>query len=421
LSTISAINADKAIQADLRQIIFALSDTLDLVAVDDVSNGKRVAIMAAECGKQAGLDQREITFLFDLGLLRDIGVSSTQVHEHLLREFDWVGAQKHCDEGAALIRGVRALADFVEPIRLHHTHWERLESMELSLKTKEHANRIFLADRVNALASPYYGDRSFLLNQASRIREEITMRTKSHFSPLLVMDFLAASAVESFWLNLEPRSVHAYLGQMMKQSATIMTPVRELKCLAGIFGRIVDGKSRYMTNHSLGVSRLARYLAEKSGLDAVTCEKIEIAGLLHDLGKLRIPDEIMEKPGQLNDFERHIMKTHSFETAQILKRIAGFDEISEWVAYDLEEAGNSRQLFQPKSERITLEARIMRVADVLQAMLQDRPFRQALTAEQAGSFLKMLAGKGELDAEIVATVIQDMDGAMLAANPMSAA
>jgi len=53
--------------------------------------------------------------------------------------------------------------------------------------------------------------------------------------------------------------------------------------------------------------------------------------------------------------------------------------------------------------------------------LQDRPFRKALTAEQAGSFLKMLAGKGELDAEIVATVIQDMDGAMLAANPMSAA
>jgi hypothetical protein len=53
--------------------------------------------------------------------------------------------------------------------------------------------------------------------------------------------------------------------------------------------------------------------------------------------------------------------------------------------------------------------------------LQDRPFRQALTAEQAGSFLKMLAGKGELDAEIVATVIQDMDVAMLAADPMSAA
>jgi HD-GYP domain-containing protein (c-di-GMP phosphodiesterase class II) len=153
----------------------------------------------------------------------------------------------------------------------------------------------------------------------------------------------------------------------------------------------------------------------------VTCEKIEIAGLLHDLGKLRIPDEIMEKPGQLNDFERHIMKTHSFETAQILKRIAGFDEISEWVAYDLEEAGNSRQPFQPKSERITLEARIMRVADVLQAMLQDRPFRKALTAEQAGSFLEMLAGKGELDAKIVATVMQDLEGAMLAAKPMSAA
>ena len=85
MSTTPGINPDKGIRADLRQIIFALSDTLDLVAVDDVTDGKRVAIMAAECGKQAELDQREITFLFDLGLLRDIGVSSTQVHEHLLR------------------------------------------------------------------------------------------------------------------------------------------------------------------------------------------------------------------------------------------------------------------------------------------------------------------------------------------------
>lgn len=408
---------DKSIHADLRQIIIALSDTLDLVAVDDVNNGKRVAIIAAECAKQAGLDEWEITFLFDLGLLRDIGVSSTHVHDRLLREFDWKDAQRHCDEGAALICGVRPLSDFVEPIRLHHTPWKELESMEIPGKTKEHANRIFLADRVNALAAPYYGDRAFLLNQATRIREEITTRTTSHFSPLLVMDFLAASAVETFWLNLEPGSVHAYLGQMMKKNSPIMTPVRELKLLAGLFGRIVDGKSRYMSNHSLGVSRLARHLAERMGLDDMTCEKIEIAGLLHDLGKLRIPDEIMEKPGQLNEFERHIVKTHSFETAQILKRIAGFDEISEWVAHDLEEAGSSRYPFQHRPEQIPLEAKIMRVADVLQAMLQDRPFRKALNAEQAGSLLVMMADKGELDAEVVTVLMQDLNNALVAATP----
>jgi len=231
------------------------------------------------------------------------------------------------------------------------------------------------------------------------------------------MDFLAASTVETFWLNLEPGSVHAYLGRMMKKNSPIMTPVRELKLLAGLFGRIVDGKSRYMSNHSLGVSRLARHLAERMGLDDMTCEKIEIAGLLHDLGKLRIPDEIMEKPGQLNEFERHIVKTHSFETAQILKRIAGFDEISEWVAHDLEEAGSSRYPFQHRPEQIPLEAKIMRVADVLQAMLQDRPFRKALNAEQVGSLLVMMADKGELDAEVVTELMQDLNNALVAATP----
>jgi len=419
LSTTPAINSPKPIRADLRQIILALSDTLDLVAVDEVSESKRVAIIAAECGKQAGLDEREITFLFDLGLLRDIGVSSTQVHDQLYRELDWVDAQRHCDEGANLIQGVRALGDFVEPIRLHHTHWERLELMELPLKTKEHANRIFLAERVNALATPYYGDRSLLLKQASHIRDEIKNHTRSHFSPLLVMDFLAASSVESFWLNLEPLSVSTYLRQLMNKSAPIITPVRELKCLAGIFGRIVDGKSPYMTNHSLGVSRLARYLGERSGLDSVTCEKIEIAGLLHDLGKLRIPDEIIEKPGELNDFERHIMKSHSLETVQILKRIAGFDEISEWVAYEMKQTEITGQSYQTNSDKFSLEAKIMRVADVLQAMLQDRPFRKALSAEQVSSFLEMMRANGELDAELVAMIIQDLDAAIYAAKPVA--
>ncbi|GAB6048243.1 HD domain-containing protein [Methyloparacoccus murrellii] len=404
------------IRADLRQIIYALSDTLDLVGVDDVTGGKRVAIIAAECGKQAGLDQHDITFLFDVGLLRDIGVSSTHVHAHLLQEFDWEGVQEHCELGAALLRQVRPLAALAEPVRLHHTRWDRLQQMSLPQRTREQANRIFLADRVNMLAAPYYADRQFLLRHAFAIREAVTARVNTYFSPRLVVDFLAVSAPESFWLNLEPQSVHLYLGQMLKQSAPIMTPMRELRCLAHVFSRIVDAKSPYMTGHSQGVSQLARWLAEHHHLDAETCDKIEIAGLLHDLGKLRIPDEIIEKPGPLDEFERHIMKTHSFETFQILRRVAGFDEIRDWIAYDLERPATSREPFRPQREQLVLEARIMRVADVFQAMMQDRPFRKALPPEHAGTLLEEMAQKGELDGEIVALVLADLPGAMSAAK-----
>lgn len=62
--------------ADLRQVIYALSDALDLVGVDDIAHGKRVGIMAAECGRCMNLSDKQITMLFELGLLHDIGVSS---------------------------------------------------------------------------------------------------------------------------------------------------------------------------------------------------------------------------------------------------------------------------------------------------------------------------------------------------------
>ena len=97
--------APAAIQADLRHVIYALSDALDLVGIDDVAHGKRVGIMAAECARQMGLDDTASTFLFDLGLLHDIGVSSTRVHQHLVGEFDWAGSQDHAIAGHRLLAG----------------------------------------------------------------------------------------------------------------------------------------------------------------------------------------------------------------------------------------------------------------------------------------------------------------------------
>ena len=97
--------------------------------------------------------------------------------------------------------------------------------------------------------------------------------------------------------------------------------------MAEMFSRIVDAKSPFTAEHSLGVARLARFMAERLGVDAINCDKIEIAGLLHDLGKLRVPDEILDKPRGLDERERKIMNAHSFETFQILRHIKGFEEI----------------------------------------------------------------------------------------------
>ena len=93
---------DKEFSFDLRQVVYALSDALDLVGVDDVAHGKRVGIMCANCASVLGWSQEQQDLMFDLGMLHDIGVSSTQTHLHLLQEFAWPGSQEHAELGYQL-------------------------------------------------------------------------------------------------------------------------------------------------------------------------------------------------------------------------------------------------------------------------------------------------------------------------------
>ncbi len=407
---------DLVLHADLRHVIYALSDALDLVGIDDIAHGKRVGIMAAECAQSQGWPRAETAFLFDLGLLHDAGVSSTVTHGHLVTEFDWESSHGHCHVGYELLRDFAPLARMAIPIRYHHTHWSQLCELGVEPQMARWANLIYLVDRVDALAAQHYANGNLLM-QTQRIREQIAGRSGTNFAPELVEIFLAASRSEAFWLNLEARGIQAYLADMLAQSQPYVATVQELKQLATIFSRIVDAKSPFTAEHSLGVARLARFLAEKLGVSAENCDKIEIAGLLHDIGKLRVPDEILDKPAKLDERERKVMNAHSFETYQILRLIPGFEEIAPWAAYHHEEPGGTGYPFRLRAEHLDLEARILRVADIFQAMVQDRPYRQGLSAAEVLGFMRELVARGSVEADIAAVVEADIDGAMAAARP----
>ncbi|MCX7174385.1 MAG: HD domain-containing protein [Proteobacteria bacterium] len=406
-----------ALLVDLRHVIYALSDALDLVGIDDVGHGKRVGIMAAACGRTLGLSEAETTFLFDLGMLHDIGVSSTKTHGHLVAEFDWKSSQVHCEVGYALLRDFVPLAAMALPIRYHHSHWDKLrDRSDLDPAIAGQANLVFLVDRVDALSAAHYADGS-LMTQRGSIRDQIKANAGSFFAPELVEAFLAASASEAFWLQLEPRGIQAIMQDMLARHEPCAASTPELKQLAEIFSLIVDAKSSFTAEHSLGVARLSRHIAERMGISPENCDKIEIAGLLHDLGKLRIPDGILDKPGKLDEHERNIINAHSFETFQILRNIKGFEEITPWAAYHHEQPDGGGYPFHIRNIDLPLEARILRVADIFQAMAQNRPYRKGLSADAILVFFEDLVAQGRIEAGIVTTLTQDMPAAMAAALP----
>lgn len=397
-----------SLQADLRQVVYALSDALDLVGVDDVAHGKRVGVMAAECAKAAGWPADEVQFIFDLGLLHDIGVSSTATHQHLVGEFDWAGSQAHAQVGWELLKDFPLLSRMALPIRYHHTRWDALRQRGVAEEVAVAANLVLLTDRVDALAAPHYASHK-VLQHREQIQQEIAHRSGSYFDPRWVAVFLRVSSNEAFWLALEPRALNSYLLDMILRGRSYPASFAEFRALAEIFARIVDAKSPFTFTHSRGVARLARRLAERLGVPAERCDKLEIAGLLHDLGKLRVPDEILDKPGRLDDDERLVMKSHSFETQQILRNIRGFEEIGAWAAHHHEEPGGQGYPFGLDAATLPLEARILRVADIFQAMVQDRPYRLGLQGQALRSFMAGLQAEGRIDARVGETLLANLD------------
>lgn len=390
---------------DFGQFIHALSDTIDLVGVDETQHGKRVGFMALECAKIMGADKNEQLQLYRAGLLHDCGVSSTRVHKKLVDELDWTESHHHCRIGAERMQRFAPLAEFSDIILYHHTRWEELRDKPLSEKTKEQANLIFLTDRVDALVA-MQGNKNRLACRDT-VCQKVNALRDTYFKSELVDILLAAAEKEAFWITQQQDHLRSYLQLQMSESDEIYLNTEQLLNMARIFAEIVDAKSPYTAEHSFGVTRLSGYLARCCRLSDATVAKMRIAGLLHDLGKLQVPDRILGYPGGLEGENLAIMRHHSYVTHMILSRIKGLEEITLWASNHHEKLDGSGYPFKKTADELSVESRIIMVADIFQALAQNRPYRAPLSTTTIVDMLKKQAAQGKLDPEIVDIVASE--------------
>lgn len=395
------------LKIDLRQMILAIETAVSLVGMNDTNHGKRVGYIASQLAQKLGFSEQATQFAFDLGLLHDCGVSSEQMHVNLVNHFDWKDSHIHCEIGYCLLKDFEPLERFALPILHHHTPWHELKGMGLSHQDARMANLIFLADRVDVMAAAHY-EKDVLLVRPEIVRS-IVSYSGSYFEPSLVKAFEEIANSEAFWIALSDRHITRYVWDMGQFTTNQTLTIAQLKQLSLILAYVVDQKSTFTAEHSIRVAELARHLAEVYGLFPEQCEKIEIAGLLHDLGKLHMPDHILEKPGPLNEAERSVMNQHSYETFEILRHIRGMEEIARWAAFHHEGVNGVGYPFHPSERDLSTEARIIAVADVFQALVQDRPYRAGMKRPEVVKVLDEFVAKGKLDVDIVALTKQRMD------------
>ncbi|HMO21585.1 MAG TPA: diguanylate cyclase, partial [Candidatus Melainabacteria bacterium] len=152
-------------------------------------------------------------------------------------------------------------------------------------------------------------------------------------------------------------------------------------------------KSDYNKQHHLEVARMSELLAKVMGLSAQQVEQIRVAGLLHDVGLLKLPKTVVDKEGTLSNEEREIVNQHPLLGAQLLKPVRALRDICEILEHHHERWDGTGFPSGMKGEEIPLPARIVAIVDSYHAMISDRPYREAMSHEEALQALQSGAGR----------------------------
>lgn len=180
---------------------------------------------------------------------------------------------------------------------------------------------------------------------------------------------------------------------------------KSLRDTVELLSSIVEIKDPYISGHQKRVSELSCKIAQKLDLPSNDIEKIKVAGLLHDIGKIAIPGEILNKPGKLGELEFEIVKTHPKIGYDIIKKANSLYDIAEIILQHHERLDGSGYPKGLKGNEISLLAKILAVADVVEAMTSHRPYRPAFSTEDVIKELRENSNK-LYDPQVVSACIE---------------
>jgi HD-GYP domain-containing protein (c-di-GMP phosphodiesterase class II) len=382
------------ITINLGNLVLSLSDAMDLASPSLIQHQQRTAFVVWQMGNAARISNERLEKLFIAALLHDIGAFSLE-EKISLRNFEVENIQDHCIRGELLLHNMPWLKDSAQIIRFHHKEWQHWgESIEIPLVFE--SQLLFLADYLERAINR----EQYILHQHEDIILKIKSLSGSSIHPQVVDLFMSVSHSEEFWLDLVSQRLYSLLlneGPFRK----VEIDFSDISIISELFRNIIDFRSRFTSTHSSGVAASASMMSRIFGLTDTETSLMEVAGNLHDIGKLAIPNSILDKPGKLTKDEMSIMKSHTYYTYSVINTIGGLKHIAAWAAYHHERLDGSGYPFHCVSTELSTGARILMVADIFTALAEDRPYRKGMSKDKIVKILKAFSDRRLLDTRIV--------------------
>jgi putative nucleotidyltransferase with HDIG domain len=220
------------------------------------------------------------------------------------------------------------------------------------------------------------------LNGVSDAFQVIRDRSGSWFDPELVRAAKDLEKDKELWNILEHDRVRDEVMSLEPVSVSQLVDERKLDDVCEAFASVIDIKSPFTHEHSRGVTSVAVAICQRLNLPEEQVALVRRAALLHDIGKLSVPNNILDKPGKLTSAEWESVRLHPYYTQRILERIHGFQHLAYIASSHHERLDGSGYFRNLRTKQIPPAARAIAVADVYDALSSKRPYRGALAKSE---------------------------------------
>lgn len=371
-----------------RSLIEGLSYALDVAEKNYISHAKHVAYTSFMIAKELKLPKEQQTDSYYAALLHDIGVSNSS------------SIEDHCIVGREIIKSLPVNPIISEYVLYHHEHVNgtgpfHLEGEEILLP----AQIISFAD----LFDTSFRDLETLdLDAFNKIKGWLN-NIQALFDSEIVEAFQNLIEKEYILLDYFNNDFKSILSKRIKIQENDLD-LEGIHMFAQAFSQIIDRRSPFTYRHSAGIADLVKKIIKELGYDDEVQNKMYVAALLHDVGKLAVSNDIIEKNGKLTEQERYEINKHTYYTRWILEQIDGFEEITEYASNHHEKLNGHGYPLHLYGDQIGELDRIMAICDIYQALTEERPYRKQMPIEKVWAIIDEMVDHNELDGVLVGKI-----------------